>query len=311
MSSQQSHQLSPVVQPGERTIRLSEVLSALTYALDLTEGQPLGHAQRSCLIGMRIAQEIGLADAERGDLYHALLMKDAGCSTNASKLHQILGTDEIRAKRDVKTTDWTKVGWESVEYALSHVKTGAPFLERMRALFALVANQERNAKDLVKLRCERGAQIAKRLGMSEGTADAIHSLDELWNGRGQPEGRRGREIPMTSRIMNLAQSIDVFQITQGPSAAIEMSAKRSGAWFDPDLVRAFHSIAARGDLWIEVQRAFEIVPGLEPRGQQWEATDEVLDRICLAFADIVDAKSPFTFRHSSSISRASSTMPNG
>ena len=30
-------------------IRLSEVISALSYALDVTEGQPMGHAVRSCL----------------------------------------------------------------------------------------------------------------------------------------------------------------------------------------------------------------------------------------------------------------------
>ena len=36
-------------------ILLSEVIGALSYALDLTEGEPPGHAQRSCLIGMRLA----------------------------------------------------------------------------------------------------------------------------------------------------------------------------------------------------------------------------------------------------------------
>jgi len=40
------------------TVKLSTVLSAMSYALDLTEGQPQGHASRSCLIGMRIAEEL-------------------------------------------------------------------------------------------------------------------------------------------------------------------------------------------------------------------------------------------------------------
>ena len=79
-------------------------------------------------------------------------MKDAGCSTNASKMFHILGTDDIKAKRDVKTTDWTKLGWESLQYALSHVRTGAPFLERVRALFDVALNQKRNAKEMVQIR---------------------------------------------------------------------------------------------------------------------------------------------------------------
>jgi len=67
-------------------IRLSEVISALSYALDVTEGQPIGHAVRSCAIGMRIGEEIGLDDDERSSLFYALVLKDAGCSSNAAKL---------------------------------------------------------------------------------------------------------------------------------------------------------------------------------------------------------------------------------
>src|SRR4051794_21286930 len=62
-----------------RQIALSAVVGGLSYALDLTEGEPLGHAARSCIIGMRIAEEIGLDGATRSDLFYALLLKDAGC----------------------------------------------------------------------------------------------------------------------------------------------------------------------------------------------------------------------------------------
>ena len=49
-------------------IALSGVIGALSYALDITEGQPEGHALRSCAIGMRIAQELELPGAVRSDL---------------------------------------------------------------------------------------------------------------------------------------------------------------------------------------------------------------------------------------------------
>jgi len=121
----------------------------------LTDGQPMGHSARSCVFGMYIAREIGLPLEAQGNLYYALLMKDAGCSTNASRMFQIFGTDDIAAKRDVKTTDWTRLGWESLEYALGHVRTGAPFLERVRGLFELAVNQEQNAKEVVQIRWGR------------------------------------------------------------------------------------------------------------------------------------------------------------
>ena len=64
-------------------VRVSSVLEGLSYALDLTEGHPRGHAVRSCLIGMRLGAAIGLDARDRTDLLYALLLKDAGCSSNA------------------------------------------------------------------------------------------------------------------------------------------------------------------------------------------------------------------------------------
>src|SRR5579872_2436205 len=175
------------------SIRVSEIISALSYALDLTEGQPMGHSVRACIIGMQLAQQIGLPPTERGDLYYSLLLKDAGCSSNSSRLFHIVTADEIRAKRDVKLTDWTRVGWESLQYALTHVATGAPFLKRMRTLMQVAAKQQTESCELVKIRCERGASIARKIGFAEPVAQAIHSLDEHWNGGGYPDGRKGRE----------------------------------------------------------------------------------------------------------------------
>ena len=102
----------------------------------------MGHSVRTCLIGMRLAKHLGLPMSEQGDLYYALLLKDAGCSSNSSRLFHILNADEIRAKGDVKLTDWTRVGWESLQYALTHVATGAPFLQRVRTLVTVAAQQQ-------------------------------------------------------------------------------------------------------------------------------------------------------------------------
>ena len=289
-------------------IRIAEVISALSYALDLTEGQPMGHSVRCCVIGMRIASQIKMPLRDQADLYYALLMKDAGCSSNASRMFQILGTDEIKAKRDIKTTDWTKVGWESLEYALSHVRTGAPFLERVRALVEVAIHNKRDARDLVQIRCGRGAHIARRIGLSQATAEAILSLDELWDGHGHPQGLKGREIPLLSRIMNISQNIDVFYMTQGIQATLNMVRARSGTWFDPDLAHAFESSAKDASLWQDVDNAAKCAPALEPGGVIFEADEATLDNICLAFSDVIDAKSPFTYRHSLGVAAAATAI---
>ena len=43
------------VDAGFGEIALSELIGALSCALDIAEGEPPGHAARSCLIGMRVA----------------------------------------------------------------------------------------------------------------------------------------------------------------------------------------------------------------------------------------------------------------
>ena len=89
---------------------LSEVLGALSYALDITEGEPPGHAVRTLAIGMRIAEQLRLGDEIRSALFYALLLKDAGCSSNAARLSSLFGADDHATKRAMKVTDWSRSG---------------------------------------------------------------------------------------------------------------------------------------------------------------------------------------------------------
>jgi HD-GYP domain-containing protein (c-di-GMP phosphodiesterase class II) len=288
------------------SIRTSELISALSYALDLTEGRSMGHSVRTCVMGMRLAQHIGMSKEEQADLYYALLLKDAGCSSNSSRLFHILNADEIRAKRDVKTTDWTKVGFESLNFALTHVATESPLPQRMWKLLQVAATQQADSRDLVKIRCERGSYIAKKLGFSDAVAEGIHSLDEHWNGGGYPNHLLGEEIPMFSRIANLCQTLEVFYEARGEEDALDAVQARSGRWFDPDLVAATMSLSKQGILWLglDSKDLLENVLVMEPEERRLIADDATVDSICLAFADIIDAKSPFTYQHSNGVADA-------
>jgi putative nucleotidyltransferase with HDIG domain len=287
-------------------VKVAEMVAALSYALDLTEGQPMGHSARVCILGMRLAAEIGMAVADRAELYYALLIKDAGCSSNASRLFHIVAGDEIRAKRDVKTTDWTRVGFESMQYAVSHVGVGRPFLERVATLARAAVKRKTDSTELVKIRCERGANIARRMGFNERVSAGIHSLDEQWDGAGYPEHLEGEAIPLYSRIALLCQTLEVFWREAGETRAVEVVRERAGRWFDPALVRAVESLAGRGALWegLESSSLLADVWALEPVETSLFLTEARVDEICGAFAEVVDAKSPFTFRHSNGVAEA-------
>jgi HD-GYP domain-containing protein (c-di-GMP phosphodiesterase class II) len=287
----------------EFSLRVSEVVSGLSHALDLGSGQPVGHSVRSCLLAMRIGEEIGLSRELRGDLFYATLLKDAGCSTNASKMFHTLESDDIQAKRDVKLTDWTRTSWETVSYALRNVAPNKPRLQRMAALWRMALTSKRHSREVTKIRCERGAAIARLVGLSEVTADGIASLDEHWNGEGQPRGLRKTAIPLLSRIMLLAQTLDGYFNARGAKEAMQVARARSGQWFDPDLVKAARSIEKREMLWMDLsgEGVYDVALAMEPEPKEMAEDDQALHSICAAFGQIVDAKSPFTFAHSDNV----------
>ncbi len=73
-------------QPATAHLRLAELLGALSFALDMVEGQPAGHCVRCCWIAMQIGREVGLSDSQLRDLYYTMLIKDVGCSSNAARI---------------------------------------------------------------------------------------------------------------------------------------------------------------------------------------------------------------------------------
>jgi HD-GYP domain-containing protein (c-di-GMP phosphodiesterase class II) len=295
------------VSSDQQQLRMSDLISALSLALDLTEGQPMGHAVKSCFLGMRIADILQLSIADRSDLYYALLLKDAGCSSNAARMYEIFGGDERVAKKEVKATDWSQVTFDGLEYLTRNVMPGKSRLERVIAIANIAIHRKEQSTELFSLRCERGGQIAKKIGFSEAVTKAIYSLDEHWDGKGFPAGLAGEQIPLLSRIMNLCQTLEVFVALSGPHDAFQVIRDRQGTWFDPALVAACQPMENDATLWemLESDAVRDKVIEGEPVGVFQFADEATLDSVCEAFADIIDVKSPYTHAHSKSVTNFS------
>ncbi len=275
-------------------IALSGVIAALSYALDITEGQPAGHALRSCAIGMRIADELDLPSGDRSDLFYALLLKDAGCSATAERMTELFGADERETKRTIKLVDTTSTVRRTL-WILRSIAPGASLRARLAQLRVLRAEGD-FGPPIFQTRCDRGAEIARMLYLSEPTALAIRGLDEHWDGRGAPAGLAGDEIPLLARILCLSQTVEVFHARGGIRAARRVARRRRGRWFDPALVDALEPVFRDRAFWDTLERCD--ISAYEPADRVLTADDERLDRIAEAFARVVDAKSPFTARHS-------------
>ena len=75
------------------SLRLSELMGAMSHALDITEGQTEGHCVRRCWIGMNIAEHLSLTEEQKWELYYTLLLKDLGCSSNAARICELYATE--------------------------------------------------------------------------------------------------------------------------------------------------------------------------------------------------------------------------
>ncbi|MBI3401120.1 MAG: HD domain-containing protein [Acidobacteria bacterium] len=281
------------------TVKLSSILSGLSYALDLTEGHPRGHAARSCLIGMRLGRALGLSADEQSHLFYALLLKDAGCSSNSARVFQLFGGDDQAAKRGVWFRDWRKLR-EQIAYVLDYAEPDGRVFERVRRFAVLAAKGPASRRALFEVRCDRGAQIARTLGFSAATAEAIRCMDEHWDGGGYPDGMKRAEIPLLARIVGLAQVAEIFASEQGPARAAAVVRQRTGSWFDPELAGVFRSVAGDHALWDACASPVldDTVAAVEPEGREIAADEKRLDDIAVAFAWVIDAKSPFTYHHS-------------
>ncbi|HLI78272.1 MAG TPA: HD domain-containing phosphohydrolase [Acidobacteriaceae bacterium] len=287
---------------SEGTVILSEVISALTFALDLTENAVPGHSLRTCLLGMRLAEAIGLPADDLTDLYYALLLKDIGCADHVTRLSRIMG--------DGERGPGTLNGWAGdlvsnpllLERVWREVLPGVPLPSDIGRLAGLEARLGIDGTGVAENEEHRGAETMRHLSMSEGSIHAVAYINERWDGTGTPAGLRGEAIPRLARICAVAQTLDAFATEHGAETALRMLRTRRGTWFDPELVRAAQILHTTGRLWpqcqardVEATRA-EVLR-LDP-GVSTPLTSDRVDRICEAFGNVVDAKSPFTYHHS-------------
>lgn len=279
-------------------VALSDILAALSHALDLTEGQPEGHCIRCCHIGMSLGRHLGLDDDVLADLYYTLLLKDLGCSSNAARICSLYLTNDHTFKRDFKQVDGSLS--QVLRFVLNNTGMQAGMAKRFQALYQVMKNGGEIARSLIETRCQRGAEIALKMRFSQRVADAILSLDEHWDGTGQPERREAHDIPLFSQIALMAQVVDVFNVNSGRQAALHEVTTRAGTWFDPELVAAFVSLEGDGTFWEALEHGdlHQSILRLEPARSRRIADQTYLDDIAEAFAQIVDAKSPFTAGHS-------------
>src|SRR5690349_15189873 len=75
------------------SVRLAELLAALSLGIDLGFAQPMEHVLRQCRIALRIAELVDVGDEDRQALYYVALLVNVGCHTDAYEQARWFGDD--------------------------------------------------------------------------------------------------------------------------------------------------------------------------------------------------------------------------
>ena len=75
------------------SVRLAELVAALSLGVDLGFGQPMEHVLRQCLIALRLAERLGLGEDQRAHSYYTALLINVGCHSDAHEQAKWFGDD--------------------------------------------------------------------------------------------------------------------------------------------------------------------------------------------------------------------------
>ena len=235
------------------------------------------------------------------------MLKDVGCSSTSARVFELFGGDERVASS--ACCGWTGAATcKAVRFHFAYAAPASPGSQRAERAIRLVARRleagGRAGRDARAPR--RGDRAPARLQRRRWRTPSA-ALDERWDGGGQPRGTRAAGIPLLARIIALAQFLEVFATVQRcrDPAVEDGGAPHRGSWFDPSWSmprRGTWSPSWRAGRRSTSRRCAAEVREREPGDAALLAGPGTLDRIAAGFADVVDAKSPFTAQHSSRVS---------
>ena len=240
-------------------IALSGVIGALSYALDITEGQPAGHARP--LLHDRDADRRGAPAAGPRPLRPLLraaaqgrgLLRQRRAHGRAVRRRRPGGQAHVQARRLVEPRCGVpgRCGPSRPVAAARAGRLPAGDPRRGRR------HPQVHGGALRPRRRDRAHALPHRTRPPPRSARSTST----GTGAGSPTGCAGEEIPLLARILCLAQTVEIFHASGGVKAARAVARSAAGRWFDPALVDALLGDLPRRELLGRARRARRVRAG--------------------------------------------------
>ena len=282
--------------PFDGAVSRTEILAALSLAIDLGLGQPMDHMLRSAVMGTKLAERLGLSARERGTVFYTNLVMWIGCHADSHEYARWFG-DDIAMRQASHFIDWSGAPYR--RFLMGNLGRGSTLPKRAQLAAKVFLDGRGSLGALVQSHCLSAALLADEIGLGADVCEALPFAYERWDGSGLPTGAAGCQIPVAMRVAQLSDIAEVHHRAYGAQAAIAEVRRRSGKQFDPNMVAAF--TAAADDLLCENEDVWSTAAGFAPDPGE-ALSGPALDGLLRAMGDFVDLKCPFTLGHSRAVS---------
>ena len=274
-------------------LRLAELVAALSLGIDLGFGQPMEHVLRQCLIALRLAELVGVDGQRRADVYYTALLVDVGCHSDAYEQAKWFG-DDIALKSG--KYDHELRSMRAAAAGMRRLGSSHAGSHRFRVALEFALSGHREVADMINHHAEMARTLGAQLELPEQVLEALGGAYETWDGRGWPGKLKGEEVPLASRLAQLAEFVEVAHRVGGVEAAKGLAHERAGTQFDPGLAEL---ICDEGELILsdlDGVATWNAVIEAEPALAVLLSSDR-FDAALLAVANFVDLKSPYSLGH--------------
>jgi HD-GYP domain-containing protein (c-di-GMP phosphodiesterase class II) len=267
--------------------RLAELVSALSFAADLSMGQAVGWGLRGCLLATRLCERLepSIRNPILEDVYYLSLLHYLGCTTDSHLMAQLFGNDQRVMQH----------------FALTHMGSSARVFGSEPSLVSVGRTSPETFRESAKARCEVAMRLARWCHLSETIQTGLWQLFERWDGSGLPYGLEHEQIILPVRIVQIAQDAETFFSVAGLGAVKTLLAERAGHGYDPDLAALFQKEADELFASLETTSLYQAVLEAEP-GLPKHLTEQQTERFLEVMADFADIKSPFLVGHARGVS---------
>jgi HD-GYP domain-containing protein (c-di-GMP phosphodiesterase class II) len=278
-------------------VRLAELVAALSLGVDLGFGQPMEHVLRQCLIALRLSERIGLDEQERAVVYYTALLVNVGCHSDAHEQAKWFGDDfAVKAMK----YDYPVGSPRAMAAGMRMLGAGNPPLHRFRVGLEFILSGHREMDDMITHHAQMARLLGEQLELPGEVLDALLNAYEQWDGRGWPGEVKGEEVPLPSRLAQLAEYVEVAHRVGGVARVQELVRERGGKQFDPRLAEVVDAEAEILLSGLDAVSTWDAVIDAEPAlavvlsGERFDAALE-------AIANFVDLKSPYFLGHARSV----------